>query len=91
MNYKSTNMTKDRHIFTCCITYNHNRHKGRKQKRKRKKKTPNHHTVPLPFALKSILRQPKKFENSNILPCKNIIFKNILSNKIKIIQDFITP
>ncbi len=34
------------------------------------------HNVALPFTLKSILRQRKKnYENSNILPCKNIIFK----------------
>jgi len=29
----------------------------------------------LPFALKSILRQKKNYENSNISPCKNITFK----------------
>jgi hypothetical protein len=29
----------------------------------------------LPFALKSILRQKKNYENSNISPCKNIVFK----------------
>jgi hypothetical protein len=31
--------------------------------------------VALPFTLKSILRQKKNFGNSNISPCKNIIFK----------------
>jgi hypothetical protein len=32
--------------------------------------------VALPFALKkSILRQKKNYRNSNISPCKNIIFK----------------
>jgi predicted translin family RNA/ssDNA-binding protein len=31
--------------------------------------------VPLPSALKSILRQKKNYANSNISPCKNIIFK----------------
>jgi hypothetical protein len=38
------------------------------------------HFVALPFTLKiSILRQKKNYENSNISPCKNIIFfKNIL-------------
>ncbi len=37
------------------------------------------HTVALPFALRSILRQKKKnYGNSNISPCKNIIFKKIL-------------
>jgi hypothetical protein len=30
------------------------------------------HTVALPFTLKSILGQKKNYENSNILPCKNI-------------------
>jgi len=29
----------------------------------------------LPFTLISILRQKKNYENSNISPCKNIIFK----------------
>jgi hypothetical protein len=33
------------------------------------------HTVALPFALKSVLRQKKYYKNSNISPCKNIIFK----------------
>jgi predicted translin family RNA/ssDNA-binding protein len=30
---------------------------------------------PLPFTLKSILRQKKNYGNSNISQCKNIIFK----------------
>jgi hypothetical protein len=29
----------------------------------------------LPFTFKSILRQKKNYGNSNISPCKNIIFK----------------
>jgi hypothetical protein len=33
-----------------------------------------HHIVALPFTLKSILRQKKNYRNSNISPCKNIIF-----------------
>jgi hypothetical protein len=33
------------------------------------------HTVALPFALKSILRQKKNYENSNISTLENIIFK----------------
>jgi hypothetical protein len=33
------------------------------------------HTVALPFTVKSILRQKKNYGNSNISPCKNIIFK----------------
>jgi hypothetical protein len=33
------------------------------------------HTVALPFTLKSILRQKKNYENSNISPCKNVIFQ----------------
>jgi hypothetical protein len=36
------------------------------------------HIVPLPFTLKSILRQKKNYGNSNISPCKNIIFPKIL-------------
>jgi hypothetical protein len=31
--------------------------------------------VALPFTLKSILRRKKNYGNSNISPCKNIIFK----------------
>ncbi len=31
-------------------------------------------TVALPFTLKSIVRQKKNYGNSNISPCKNIIF-----------------
>jgi hypothetical protein len=33
------------------------------------------HTVALPFTLKNILRPKKTYGNSNISPCKNIIFK----------------
>jgi hypothetical protein len=33
------------------------------------------HTVALRFTLKSILRQMKNYGNSNISPCKNIIFR----------------
>jgi hypothetical protein len=34
------------------------------------------HTVAAPFTIKSILRQKKKnYGNSNISPCKNILFK----------------
>jgi hypothetical protein len=33
------------------------------------------HTVALPFTLKSILREKKNSGNSNISPCRNIIFK----------------
>jgi hypothetical protein len=36
------------------------------------------HTVALPFRLKSILGQKKKYGNSNISPCKNIILQKIL-------------
>jgi hypothetical protein len=31
--------------------------------------------VALPFTLKGILKQKKNYENSNISPCKNTIFK----------------
>jgi hypothetical protein len=36
------------------------------------------HIVALPFTLKSILMQKKNYGNSDISPCKNIIFKKIL-------------
>jgi hypothetical protein len=36
------------------------------------------HAVALPFTLKSFLRQKKIHGNSNIPPCKNIIFKKTL-------------
>jgi hypothetical protein len=36
------------------------------------------HSVALPFTLQSILRQKMSDGNSNISPCKNIIFKKIL-------------
>jgi hypothetical protein len=39
------------------------------------------HTVALPFTLKSIISQKKNYENSNISPCKNIIFKISLLKK----------
>jgi hypothetical protein len=39
------------------------------------------HTVALPCTLKSILRQNKNYGNSNISPCKNIIFKKKKSSK----------
>jgi hypothetical protein len=34
----------------------------------------------LPFALKSILRQKKNYENSNISPCENINLQMIFQN-----------
>jgi hypothetical protein len=40
------------------------------------------HTVALPFTVKSILRQKKKYRNSNISPCKNVIFiKSSMKNQ----------
>jgi hypothetical protein len=40
--------------------------------------------VALPFTLKRvILRQKKNYGNSNISPCKNIIFKKFLEKKPK--------
>jgi hypothetical protein len=36
------------------------------------------HTVALPLTLKSILRQKRKYENSNISSCKIIIFRKTL-------------
>jgi hypothetical protein len=44
------------------------------------------HTLALPFTLKSILRQKKNYdENSNISPCKNIIFKKSSKKETKIL------
>jgi hypothetical protein len=48
------------------------------------------HTVALPFTLKSILRQKKNYGNSNISPCKNIIFKKNPLKETKILQNIIT-
>jgi hypothetical protein len=47
------------------------------------------HTVALPITLKSILKQKKNYGNSNISPCKNIIFKKPSKRKTKILQDII--
>jgi hypothetical protein len=41
------------------------------------------HRVALPLTLKNILRQKKNYENSNVSPWKNIIFKKILQNRPK--------
>jgi hypothetical protein len=41
------------------------------------------HNLALPFTLKSILMQKENYKNSNISPCKNILFKKILSKKPK--------
>jgi hypothetical protein len=48
--------------------------------------------VAVPFTLKSIfLRQKKKnYGNSNISPCKNMIFKKHPLKETKILQDIIT-
>jgi hypothetical protein len=48
------------------------------------------HTVALPFTWKSILRQKKNYGNSDISPCKNIIFKQYPLKETKILQDIIT-
>jgi hypothetical protein len=47
--------------------------------------------VAMPFTLKNILRKKKNYENSNISPCKNIIFKKNPLKETKILQDIITP
>jgi hypothetical protein len=47
------------------------------------------HIVALPFRFKSILMQKKNYENSNISPCKKIIFKNPLTQS-EILQDITT-
>jgi hypothetical protein len=41
------------------------------------------YTMPLPFTLKSILRQKMNYGNSNISPSKNIILKKTLHKKPK--------
>jgi hypothetical protein len=41
------------------------------------------HTLALPFTLKIKLRQKTNYENSNISPCKNIIFKKKSSKRNK--------
>jgi hypothetical protein len=43
------------------------------------------HTMALPFTLKNILRQKKNYGNSNISPCKNMMFKKF-SKKTDILQ-----
>jgi hypothetical protein len=48
------------------------------------------HTVALPFALQSILRQKKNYENSNTSPCKNTIFKKPSKKTPKYFKDIIT-
>jgi hypothetical protein len=48
------------------------------------------HTMAFYLHLKSILMQNKNYENSNISPCKNIIFKKCsLKKKTKILQDIL--
>jgi hypothetical protein len=51
------------------------------------------HTAALPFTFKSILMQRKNYENSNISPCKNIIFqKSSYKNRsITWVPKFIKP
>ncbi len=44
----------------------------------------------LAIALKSILRKKKNYGNSNISPCKNIIFKKSFKKETKTLQDIIT-
>jgi hypothetical protein len=49
------------------------------------------HTVALPFTeKKSILRQKKNYGNSNISPCKNIVFQKNPLKETKILQAIIT-
>jgi len=44
------------------------------------------HTVTSPFTLKSICRQKKNYGNSNISPCKSLIFKKSSKKNQKIFQ-----
>jgi hypothetical protein len=43
------------------------------------------------LTLKSTFRQKKKYGNSNISPCKNIIFKKNILKETKILQDITNP
>jgi hypothetical protein len=48
--------------------------------------------VALQFTLKSILRQKRNYENSNISPSKDIIFKNSLKEtKILVLKSQLQP
>jgi hypothetical protein len=46
--------------------------------------------VALPFTLNNILKKKKNYGNSNISPCKNIIFRKSLIKETKILQDITT-
>ncbi len=49
-----------------------------------------HHSMALPFTIiKNILRQKKNYGNSNILPCKNAVFKEDPLKETKTLQDII--
>jgi len=48
------------------------------------------HTVALPFTLKSILRQKKNYENSNISPMQKYTLQKSPLKETKIIQDVTT-
>jgi len=48
------------------------------------------HTVALPFTLNNILKKKKNYGNSNISPCKNIIFRKSPIKETKILQDITT-
>jgi hypothetical protein len=46
--------------------------------------------VALPFTLNNILKKKKNYGNSNISPCKNIIFRKNPIKETKILQDITT-
>jgi len=48
------------------------------------------HTVALPFTLKKYFKAKEMYVNSNISPCKNIIFQKNPLKETKILQDIIT-
>jgi hypothetical protein len=59
------------------------------KKGKKKKKKGWYHNVALPFTLKSISRQKKNYENSNVSRCKSInLKKNPLKETKKSIKIF---
>jgi hypothetical protein len=49
-----------------------------------------HNSIHILGILKKYLRQKKKYGNSNISPCKNIILKKNPLKETKILQDIIT-
>jgi hypothetical protein len=60
-------------------------------KKKKKTKIMGVSHCDLAIYIKNILRQKKSYGNSNISPCKNIIFKKLPLKETKILQNIIIP